>query len=107
MGAKEEPVKCLSMLALALFLFGARSLAGDDLEEEYDRLAKRGAARDRFPVLHNPKLVPAAKAKGLRADQPVIGVAIGKEAKAYPISVMGVHELANDTCGGEAITVSW
>ncbi len=37
----------------------------------------------------------------------MIGVAIGDDARAYPIAVMGVHELGNDTCGGTPIAVSW
>jgi len=37
----------------------------------------------------------------------VIGVARGKEAKAYPITIMGVHELGNDTIDGEPIAVTW
>jgi hypothetical protein len=91
---------------LGLLLLVGRATA-EDLEKEYDRKARRGAARDRFPVLNDPKLTPAKEAKGIRDDEPVIGVALGKEAKAYPISVMGVHELANDRCGGKAIAVSW
>ena len=62
---------------------------------------------DAFPVLTDPELTPAAEAKMLRDEEPVIGVAIGDEAKAYPISIMGVHELANDTCGGKPILTSW
>jgi len=38
---------------------------------------------------------------------PVIGVSINGEATAYPVTVMGVHELGNDTVGGVPITVEW
>jgi hypothetical protein len=37
----------------------------------------------------------------------VIGIARGREAKAYPISIMGVHELGNDTIDRVPIAVSW
>lgn len=80
---------------------------GDDLEADYKRHSRRAAPRDAFPVLFDPELTPAAKAEGIRDDEPVIGVAIGGEAKAYPISIMGRHELANDTCGGQPIAASW
>ena len=66
--------------------------------------------RDAFPVFDNPKMLPAAEAeaKGFVTDRDmVIGVARGREAKAYPITVMGVHELGNDTIDGEPIAVSW
>ena len=78
-----------------------------DAESHYDRAARRAMPRDGFPVLFDPTLVPAAKATSIRDDEPVLGVAIGGEAKAYPISIMGRHELANDTCGGRPIAASW
>ncbi|MBI1914087.1 MAG: DUF3179 domain-containing protein [Planctomycetes bacterium] len=38
---------------------------------------------------------------------PFLGYNGHVQAKAYPVAVMGVHELGNDTCGGEPIAVSW
>ena len=94
-------------LALSLAL-AASALAEEDLEAEYDRTARRAAPRDRFPVLDSPKMTKAAEAgEDVRDDEPVIGIAIRGEAKAYPLSVMGRHELANDTCGKVPIAVSW
>jgi hypothetical protein len=78
-----------------------------DPEKDFEKHSRRAAPVDAFPVLTDPDLTPAAKAKMLRDEEPVIGVAIGDEAKAYPISIMGVHELANDTCGGKPIMTSW
>lgn len=66
--------------------------------------------RDAFPVFDNPKMLSAveAEAQGVVFDRDmVIGVAYGQEAKAYPITIMGVHELGNDTIGGVPIAVSW
>ena len=79
----------------------------DDIEEDYKRHSMRAAPRDAFPVLFDPKLTPAAEVTDIDDDEPVIGIAMGGEAKAYPISIMGRHELANDTCGGRPITASW
>ena len=66
--------------------------------------------RDAFPVFDNPQMLTAAEAeaRGAIVDRDmVIGVHHGREAKAYPITVMGVHELGNDTIGGVPIAVSW
>lgn len=66
--------------------------------------------RDAFPVFDNPKMLSAgeAEARGVIFDRDmVIGVARGGEAKAYPITIMGVHELGNDTIDGVPIAVSW
>lgn len=80
---------------------------GGDAEAHYDRAARRAMPRDGFPVLFDPTLVPAARATDIRDNEPVLGVSLGGEAKAYPLAIMGRHELANDTCGGRPITASW
>ena len=78
----------------------------NDPEKEFERNSMRAAPRDAFPVLDDPKMTPAADAK-IKNDAWVIGVVVKNEAKAYPVRVMGVHELVNDTCGGEPIAASW
>lgn len=78
-----------------------------DPEKDFEKHSRRAAPVDAFPVLTDPELTPALAATMLRDEEPVVGVAIGEEAKAYPISIMGVHELANDTCGGTPIMTSW
>jgi len=80
---------------------------GSDLEADYDRHAHRALKRDGFPVLTNPKMLGVAEATDLLDGEPVLGVVVAGEAKAYPISIMGVHELVNDTCGGQPIAASW
>ena len=66
--------------------------------------------RDAFPVFDHPEFVTAktAESEGYVNDRdPVIGVIILGEAKAYPVSTMGIHELGNDSLGGVPIAVSW
>ena len=66
--------------------------------------------RDAFPVFDDPKMLTAEEAEKQEVifDRDVIiGVAHKGEAKAYPITIMGVHELGNDTIGGVPIAVSW
>lgn len=40
-------------------------------------------------------------------DDLVIGVAMGGEARAYPVRVLNWHEIANDTVGGIPIAATW
>ena len=66
--------------------------------------------RDAFPVFDDPRMLSAEEAEASGAIYPrdaVIGVAHNGEAKAYPITVMGLHELGNDTIGGVPIAISW
>lgn len=84
----------------------------DKMEADYDRYGRRVVKKDTFPVLHNPGLFSAKEADemgplAISDKDMVIGISIGKEAKAYPVAVMGVHELVNDTCDKEPIAVSW
>ena len=73
-------------------------------------LGFQAVPRDAFPVFDDPKMLSAAEAEkqDVIFDRDVIiGVAHNGEAKAYPITIMGVHELGNDTIGGVPIAVSW
>lgn len=77
-------------------------------ESSYDTEGVRAAPRDAFPVLDDPEMSLAAEAmQELDPEEPVIGLFLGGEARAYPISVMGGIELVNDSCGELPVAVSW
>lgn len=40
-------------------------------------------------------------------EEGVIGVLINGEARAYPIRLLSLHEIVNDTVGGQPIAVTW
>ncbi|MBF8965516.1 DUF3179 domain-containing protein [Pontibacter sp. FD36] len=61
-----------------------------------------------FPVLQVPKFIGARE--GLQAyfkHEPVISVVINGKSKAYPLNVLTVHEIANDTLAGTPILVTY
>ncbi len=77
---------------------------------EAPALGFEGVTRDAFPVFDNPRMLTAKEAEARRVIFPrdmVIGVSHGRKAKAYPITIMGYHELGNDTIDGIPIAVSW
>ena len=98
-------------------LAGAPALAGahaavagsaQELEKEYNRHSMRAVPRDAFPVLTHPAMGAAAEGdKFFRPNEWVIGVELNGAARAYPVTVMGIHELINDTVAGHPITVCW
>jgi hypothetical protein len=99
----------LVRLGVVLLLVGA-AWAADIRTPIVAEIGVPVVPRDAFPVFDNPKMVPAAEAeaRGLVFERDmVIGVARGREAKAYPITIMGVHELGNDTIDGVPIAVTW
>lgn len=72
--------------------------------------------RDMVPVLDAPYDirtaqdvidVSATRAKYLVDDDPVIGVTIGTASRAYPISMLNVHEMVHDELGGTPILITW
>ena len=65
---------------------------------------------DDFPVFDDPEMltVSEAEARGaVLARDAVIGVARDGEARAYPIIIMGIHELGNDRIAGVPIAITW
>ena len=52
-----------------------------------------------------------SSASDLGDDEPVIGIQIDNDARAYPLTMLfgggGIFELLNDTCAGRPIAVSW
>lgn len=66
-----------------------------------------GPPRDGIPALTDPDVVSADAASYLRPEDEVIGVAIGGQARAYPIRILNWHEIVNDRLGGRAIAVTY
>ena len=98
-------MRCFSFQGLILLLSAWLLPTGAVLGGEFE-----GMGRDAFPVFNNPRMLTAQAAEKAGVIFPrdaVIGVRHNGEAKAYPISIMGIHELGNDTIGGMPIAVSW
>ncbi len=71
-------------------------------------VAPTGLGRNsRFVPLDNPEVVSAEAATFLQPDDRVLGVAIGGESRAYPISMMTFHHVANDELGGLPVLVTF
>jgi hypothetical protein len=66
-----------------------------------------GVAFEGIPSLDRPATIPAAEATWLAPDEPVFGVAVAGEARAYPLRILDWHELANDVVGGEPIALAY
>jgi len=66
-----------------------------------------GVWKDGIPALVDPRFVDAAAATYLTADELVLGVAIGGDARACPLRILDWHEMANDVVGGVPIALSY
>ncbi len=66
-----------------------------------------GVVVDGIPSLDNPKLIAADAAEYLRGDDLVFGVEINGDARAYPLRIMGWHEMFNDVIGGVPVALAY
>ncbi|MBL4567254.1 MAG: DUF3179 domain-containing protein, partial [Porticoccus sp.] len=66
-----------------------------------------GPPKDGIPAIDNPKFLSVGKADHLKDTEPVIGLVINGQAKAYPLQVLMWHEIVNDTLGGVPVTVTF
>ena len=60
-----------------------------------------------IPSLDNPHMLAAADADYLHDDDLVFGVKIKRDARAYPLRIMGWHEMLNDTIGGVPVALAY
>ncbi len=61
---------------------------------------------DAIPAIKNPEFVPASEA-GLDDNEPVIGLTINGESRAYSVYLMNHHEVVNDKVGDDVFAVTW
>ncbi len=61
---------------------------------------------DDIPPIYAPQFVPAARAN-LPDDEPVIGLSVNGDSRAYPAGILYRREIVNDVIGGIPTLVSW
>lgn len=77
-------------------------------EEEREKILSGGPPPDGIPSIDAPNFTTIADADNwLEAQEPIIFVRIGDEARAYPMQILMWHEIVNDRFGGIPITVTY
>ena len=66
-----------------------------------------GVPVDGIPPLEHPPVLAAEDASEILEDEPIFGLVVNGEARAYPLRIMDQHEMANDTLGGEPISLAY
>lgn len=72
-----------------------------------DEIFSGGPPKDGIPAIDHPAFRATSAVTGLGPDEPVIGLAINGEAKAYPLRILIWHEIVNDSLGGVPVTVTF
>jgi hypothetical protein len=110
MSSRNTPVAHpATLLLLAAFLPAAPAAAAARQVDEIDgdpvyQVLEPGA----IPAIVDPDFVRDSAAEAqMRADEPVLGVVIDGDARAYSLWQLDAHEIVNDRIGGRAIAVTW
>ena len=74
-----------------------------DLEE----IISGGPPKDGIPSIDDPLFSPLSEITDIAPTEPVVGLVIEGDARAYPLRVMTWHEIVNDTVGGVPVAVTY
>jgi len=116
----------LLLLALPAFQAGAQTTAGATAETpprswllewpatDFSRAAvpfaeilSGGPPKDGIPSIDEPRFVPVADERELEPAEPVIGLFLDGEARAYPLRILTWHEIVNDEVAGRPVAVTY
>lgn len=110
----------LALMLTGIFALGLGSAlaAGEQFAEEFpdtdftqrsidlDEIVTDGPRRDQIPPIHEPRFVAIDRAD-IGENEPVIGLIIDGDARAYPLRILLWHEIVNDTVAGVPVLVSY
>jgi Protein of unknown function (DUF3179) len=66
-----------------------------------------GPKRDEIQSVDTPRFATLEEATWVLAENPVIGISLGGEARVYPIHLMERHQIVNDEIAGTPLVVSY
>ena len=66
-----------------------------------------GPPPDGIPAIDHPRFLRPAQVSFLSADEPVLALQIGADARAYPVQILIWHEIVNDTVGRVPVAVTY
>jgi len=69
-----------------------------------------GVGRNDIAPIYSPKFIPLGVAvlfDWMTADHPMVVLEIDGDARAYPMAMLTIHEIVNDTVAGEPIVVTY
>ncbi|WP_350335376.1 DUF3179 domain-containing protein [Coralliovum pocilloporae] len=82
-------------------------LARDRMKIRLEEITWGGVYKDGIPSLDNPTLIPATDADYMLDTDLVFGVSINGDTRAYPLRIMGWHEMFNEVIGGVPVALAY
>lgn len=73
-----------------------------------NEIVSGGPPKDGIPPIDDPEFESLTEAADrIAPNEPVIGLVVNGQAKAYPLSVLMWHEIVNDVVGGVPVSVTY
>lgn len=72
-----------------------------------EEIISGGPPKDGIPSIDAPLFEPVSAKHDLSSNEPVIGLEIAGDARAYPLRILMWHEIVNDRVGGVPVTVTY
>ncbi len=118
LGARQSGNLLIGVFAAALFTVAAMAEPARWKSEwtvtnfaktsvEWSEIMSGGPPKDGIPPIDKPKFEPVGDVGDIPDTEPVIGVIIEGQARAYPLRVLTWHEIVNDTIGSTPIAVTF
>ena len=85
-----------SLIGLFLLILGASAV-----------MARQNHFEWMFRPLPRPGYVDISKATHVKDSDMVLGIRLGGDSRAYPISLMAYHHLVNDVVAGQPLVVTY
>ena len=74
---------------------------------DFSEIRSGGPPKDGIPSIDAPAFISVEEEDGLDPREPVIGLAVDGEARAYPLRILTWHEIVNDEIAGVPVAVTY
>ena len=99
-------MKSLFVMAAAL---AALAIGGARVQAQSAPAQSSTTALPKMPytAVHNPQFISPSEVNFMRPDDQLIGIMVGKVAKAYPAGIVSQHGLVEDQTPDGPIAITW
>jgi len=73
----------------------------------FEDILSGGPPKDGIPSIDAPRFASIREADDLTDTEPVIGISVNGDSRAYPLRILTWHEIVNDVVGGVPVAVTY
>jgi hypothetical protein len=110
---RRREVRALSIVALLIAASGlaAGVARGTEMEVAFEHEGDPVYSvlpPGKIPAIEEPRFLSGEEAaQQMAPEEPVLGITVDDEARAYSLWQLDAHEIVNDRAGGAALAATW